>query len=129
MSELCDGVFFFYCVFVLSVEYCLVKFVSLGVVFVYNNCDYFVVMVGLYGFGVMIWLSGMVMVCMGEKGVFGFVGGKFELVFEFVSWGVVGGLMGIVWLVFVFDCLLMVGKLFLFVVFVEFWKLEGKGSY
>lgn len=109
--------------------YCLSGGSKPGAPFSYNNCDYLVATVGLYGSGALDWPAGMSMARTGEIGVPGFVGGKPEPVFQLASWGAAGGLMGTAKAVFAFDRSLMTGKLLPPAALAELWMPEGHGSY
>ncbi len=128
-SEMRDGVPSFYLAPAPSVEYCLAKPASPGAAFAYNNCDYLVATVGLYGSGALQWPAGMAMARPGEMGVPGFIGGKPEPHYELASFGAAGGLIGTAREVFRFDRALMTGKVLAADARAELWKPEGGRSY
>ncbi len=128
-SPMRDGVPSFYLAPAPNVTYCLAKRPDPGAAFAYNNCDYMVATVGLYGSGALKWPAGMSMAATGETGVPGFVAGKPEPRYELASFGAAGGLIGTARDVFAFDRALMTGKLLSPAARAELWKPEGARSY
>ena len=124
-----DGVPSFYRASAPDRSYCLRTTPKPGAPFAYNNCDYLLASVGLYGSGALAWPAGMAMARTGEMGVPGFVAGKAEPRYELASFGAAGGLIGTARDVFRFDRSLMAGPLLTPAARAELWKPEGGRSY
>ena len=128
-SPIRDGVPSFYRAPVPDRAYCLAKPPVPGAPFAYNNCDYIVAAVGLYGAGARVWPAGMAMAAVGETGVPGFVAGRPEPRYELSSFGAAGGLIGTARDVFRFDRAVMTGRFLSPAARAELWKPEGGRSY
>ncbi len=128
-TPLRDGVPSFYRAPAPDRSYCLTTPPKPGAPFAYNNCDYLMAVVGMYGSGALAWPAEMAMARTGEMGVPGFVAGKAEPRYELASFGAAGGLIGTARAVFRFDRSLMTGKLMTPAARAELWKPEGGRSY